>query len=195
MANETPNSGNGFKSFLSHAMPFITAALSTTGPIGTVAGSLLAKAIGTDKVPTTIAEAEAAYTSALTAANAPAELIERAKEAERQFQLQCQQMGIDSVEKILALENADRENARAREIAVRDRTPAIGFYLITAIFASMVFALYFWAPPAQNEKLLYLLLGAVVVAWPQTISYFYGTTAGSSRKTELLAQAPAIASQ
>jgi hypothetical protein len=186
MADDQKQPG-GFKSFLQHAMPFISAGLSVAGPMGGLAGNILAKAIGSTSVPSTLAEGEQIYTAALTAAGAPADIIEKAKEAERQFELQCKQMGLESVEKILQLENADRADARAREVAAKDHTPEIGFYLLTALVTLIVWGLLKLTIPADNKAVVYMLVGSVGSAWGAAVTYFYGSSRGSDRKTELLA--------
>jgi hypothetical protein len=188
MADDQKQPG-GFKSFLQHAMPFISAGLSVAGPMGSLAGNVLSKALGTSAVPTTLAEGEQAYAAALSAAGAPADIIEKAKEAERNFKLQCEQMNIDSVEKILALENADRADARAREVQAKDKTPEIGFYLLTFIVAAIVVGLLKYTVPADNKAVLFMFVGSVGSAWMASVTYFYGTSRGSERKTELLAAA------
>jgi uncharacterized membrane protein YeaQ/YmgE (transglycosylase-associated protein family) len=43
----------------------------------------------------------------------------------------------------------------------------------------------------ENQALL-LLLGALSAAWGAVVNYFFGSSADSGRKTELIAQAPAI---
>lgn len=177
----------GFKSFLQHAMPFISAGLSVAGPMGSLAGSVLAKAIGSPTVPSTLKDAEDIYAAQLTAAGAPADLIEKAKEAERQFQLQCQQMGLDNVEKIYELDVADRKDARAREVSTKDHTTEIGFYLLTALVGIIIWALIKLPIPADNKAVMDILTGSIGTAWTAAVTYFYGSSRGSDRKTELLA--------
>lgn len=191
MADPTPQQQQpgGFKSFLQHAMPFISAGLSVAGPMGSFAGNVLAKAIGSAAVPTTLAQGEEAYAAALSAAGAPADIIEKAKEAERTFQLQCQQMNLDSVEKILELDVADRKDARAREVAAKDHTPEIGFYLLTVFVAALMWALIVRPIPGDNKAVIFTFIGSIGGAWMAAVTYFYGSSRGSDRKTELLSGA------
>lgn len=62
---------------------------------------------------------------------------------------------------------------------------------ITAILAFMVFTLMlgllFVEIPAGNKDTLYLLSGALIGAFGTAVSYWLGSSDGSSQKTSLLA--------
>jgi len=44
-----------------------------------------------------------------------------------------------------------------------------------------------WLTSTENPSLL-ILIGALGAAWGSVINYYFGSTSGSSRKTELLSQ-------
>jgi hypothetical protein len=46
----------------------------------------------------------------------------------------------------------------------------------------------------SDSQALLLLLGSLSTSFGMVISFYFGSSAGSERKTELLAQAPAIGS-
>src|SRR5207253_2109416 len=95
-------------------------AASLGGPLGTMAANAVGKAIGVDNVSSEqIPDAIAAATSK------DPEMMLKLKQTEQEFALQMQSLGFKQVTDLLNMDAADRSNARAREIAVRDKTPMI----------------------------------------------------------------------
>jgi uncharacterized membrane protein len=45
-----------------------------------------------------------------------------------------------------------------------------------------------WQVPGENKDALYLVLGALLGSFTMVVSYFFGSSKGSSDKTELLKQ-------
>lgn len=81
---------------------------------------------------------------------------------------------------------ADRNSARQREMTVKDWTPAILAYGITAGFFSILgFMLVKQIPDTGHDALL-IMLGALGGAWGAVVSYYFGSSAGSAQKTDLL---------
>lgn len=46
--------------------------------------------------------------------------------------------------------------------------------------------------PVASRDVLNIMLGSLGTAWISIIAYYFGSSNGSSRKTELLAKAPAV---
>lgn len=55
-------------------------------------------------------------------------------------------------------------------------------------FAALVFVLT-QPVPKESERIIDMMLGTLTTVWIMAVSYFFGTTAGSAKKTELLAKA------
>lgn len=81
----------------------------------------------------------------------------------------------------------DRDSARKREAAVRDNTPRILAYLLIGGFLGMAFAVLFGQVRADTV-LAGTVIGYLSAKAEQVVAYYFGSTAGSAKKTELLAQ-------
>lgn len=166
-------------SIIATVAPWIGTALG--GPLGGMAVTAAANALGlSDKT-------EAAIKTAISGAT-PEQML-ALKQADNAFAAQMQQLGFDNLEKMTGLENADRDSARNREIQVKDRTPKILAYLITAGFFGMLAAMLFKIIPNENRDILNIMLGALGSTFGAVTSYYYGSTRGSETKSALLAQA------
>jgi predicted amino acid-binding ACT domain protein len=114
------------------------------------------------------------------------------KAAELDFQQKMTVAGFDDAEKLAALAVQDRADARNREVEIKDTTPRILAYGITAgFFGILAFMLTHEMPPMAHDALL-LMLGGLGTAWASVVAYYFGSSAGSDKKTDLLSQAPAI---
>ncbi len=175
----------GFSDVFKKAFPFISAAASLGGPLGTMAANAVGTAIGVDKIAPnkeSIADAIAAATSK------DPEAMLKLKQAEQDFQIQMAKLGFDDSEKILSMDAADRTNARAREIAVRDRLPMILALCVTSGFFLLLAMLAYHAVPPDSAKILDVMVGSLGTAWIGVINYYFGSSAGSAQKTNILAQ-------
>ncbi|WP_146604278.1 hypothetical protein [Cupriavidus phytorum] len=82
----------------------------------------------------------------------------------------------------------DRDSARKREAAVRDNTPRVLAYLLIGGFLGMAFAVLFGQVRADTV-LAGTIIGYLSAKAEQIVAYYFGSTAGSAKKSELLAQA------
>ena len=177
-----------FTDVLKKSFPFISAAAGLGGPLGTIAASLVGKAIGVDKVP---ASADGISNAIATAFADPAQRA-ALLQAEQQFQAQMAELGYKDAEELAATAAADRASARSREIALKDKIPALLAVLVTGGFFGVLGYMLTHTIPAASHDTMLLLLGSLGTAWTSIIAYYFGSSAGSDRKTELLAQAPPI---
>jgi cation transport ATPase len=178
-----------FTDVLRKSFPFISAAASLGGPIGTMAATLVGKAIGADKAPTpTVDGISTAIATALADPQQRGALIQ----AEQDFQKQMTELGYQHAEELEQTAASDRANARQREMTLKDRIPALLAIMVTVgFFGVLSYMLFRPVPPAGHDALL-LMLGGLGSAWTAVVAYYFGSSAGSDRKTELLAQAPPI---
>jgi hypothetical protein len=104
------------------------------------------------------------------------------KKIDADFKVQMKSLDID-LERISA---DDRSSARNMQIEVRDwipRTLAVGVTL--GFFGILVWILIYGLPETGKESLL-LLLGALQTAWTGIVSFYFGSSAGSQKKDQLL---------
>lgn len=180
----------GFNDVLKKSFPYISAAASLGGPLGVMAANAVGAAIGANKTPTATAEGISnAIASALADPAQRAALIQ----AEQQFQLQMAELGYKDSEELASIAASDTANARSREIAVRDWTPKILAFLVVSL-CFLGEGVYFThgAPANAAPELIGRILGTLDSALILVLGYYFGSSRGSDRKTELLAQAPAI---
>jgi len=144
------------------------------GPFGALAGTVLASALGTN-------DPKAAETAIL--AGNPDVLL-KLKTAELDLQAKLADLGVQEHQ----LAYADTDSARKREMTVKDLTPmllAIGITL--GFFGVLGFMLVMGKPPAGGDALL-VMLGALGGAWANVVAYYFGSSAGSTAKSETLAK-------
>jgi hypothetical protein len=146
------------------------------GPAGGAVGGLIASALGTGNDP---AEVQAAL------ANPDAAIKLREVEARRQVELEA--LAVDMAKAELAASTADRASAREREVKTGDTlTPRTLAMLVTVGFFGVLAWLLSYGKPDTGGDALLVMLGALGGAWASIISYYFGSSAGSAAKTEIL---------
>lgn len=146
------------------------------GPLGglavaAVSDALLGKPNGT--------EGEIAV--ALTAGGPDALL--KLKQADQAFAQRMRELDID----LERLHQTDRASAREREAKTGDVwTPRTLAGLVTIGFFGVLGWLLYSGKPASGGDALLVMLGGLGGAWTSIIAYYFGSSAGSAAKTELL---------
>ena len=168
------------KPWVAKVAPMLGTALG--GPLGGAAGAIIGNALGIkDASPQAIQDA-------IKTGVLDAEHIVALKKAEEDFSLRMAELGYDNEKTLAELSFKDRDSARNREIQVKDKTPAIGFYLITLGFFGILGWMLHKEPPAGSRDVLNIMLGSLGTAWITAVAYYYGSSAGSVRKDSLLHQ-------
>lgn len=158
-----------------------TVATALLGPLGGVAISALGNVLGVSE-PTQEKIANAIKDASLTP-----EQITSLKELELKYQSEEKERGFRYAE--LAFKDVD--SARQMQISVKSAVPAVLAFVVTLGFFGILIFLVINQSYKPTEPLL-VMLGSLGTAWTGIIAFYFGSSAGSQRKDELLASAPAI---
>ena len=158
--------------WLKQIAPTIATALG--GPLAGMAVSAISKAIGVDPDQVT----DLISNNKLTA-----EQIAQVKIAEIELQKQAQELGLN-FEK---LEVEDRKSARDMQATTRSMMPPLLAGAVTIGFFSIMVMMFFNQIDSSNPAIL-MMLGSLGTAWTGIIAYYFGSSAGSQAKTDLLSK-------
>lgn len=153
-----------------------TVATALGGPLAGMAVSAVAKAIGCepDEVQGIISS------NKLTA-----EQVASIQLAELELKKQAQSMNLDFAKLI----TEDKKSARDMQIATKSWIPPVMALGVTCGFFGILFGLMYGQ--IQHAPQIDIMLGSLGTAWTGIISFYFGSSAGSQAKTELLRQAEA----
>ena len=169
---------------LQKAAPWLAAAAG--GPVGIAGMALktLAETLGA-----TSGSMES-VTSALIGATP--DQIRQLKQADMEFRVRMQELGFKSEADMLRIAADDRADARKNNVAsgLSQHIFWLSIVLLIVCLGSEVAVLFVGYPPALPDLVVGRVLGLLDAVAMMVLAYWYGTTAGSAKKTELLAQAP-----
>ncbi len=151
-----------------------TLGLALGGPLGGAAGTFLAKALG-------VPEGDDSALSATLTGASPDTLL-ALKKADNDFKAHLADIGVQESQ----LTMADVASARQREMALKDYTPSVLAYILTAGFFGLVFALLQYDVPVENKAVLFQLSGILGTAWIGCVGYYFGSSASSRTKDVML---------
>ena len=103
-------------------------------------------------------------------------------EQQLQFDSKMAELQTQAEIKLAELEASDRNSARQRETAIKDKTPTILAYSITIGFFSVLFYMLNFEVPQSEREVLFVMLGSLGTAWTGIIAYYFGSSAGSAAK-------------
>lgn len=167
-----------WKNLIAKTAPMLATALG--GPLAGAAVAAIGESLGLGPGAT-----EAEISKKLAAAS-PETLLEL-KKAEQAFAVQMAELGFKNESDLARLANDDRASARSREMSLADWTPRVLAALVTMGFFGAIMLLALVPTEASREPLL-VLVGTLGTAWTQIVAYYFGSTAGGQRKTDLLAR-------
>ena len=151
-----------------------TIATAMGGPLAGMAVSAISKAIGVD--PEKVGDL-------ISSNKLSADQIAQVKIAEIELQKQAQELGLN-FEK---LEVEDRKSARDMQSKTRSLMPPILAGTVTLGFFGMMTMMFVGKVDSSNPAIL-MMLGSLGTAWTGIIAYYFGSSAGSQAKTDLLSK-------
>jgi hypothetical protein len=168
------NFGQTAKQVLAAVAPLIGTALG--GPFGGLAGTVLAKFLGSND-PKAI---EASITSG------DPDILLKLKNADNEFKQHMADLGIQEEQ----LQVQDVESARAREMMVRDWTPRVLAVLVVLLTFGLEGSLLMgWHQPANVAgEVLGRILGTLDTATVIVLSYYFGSSVGARQSAQTLGE-------
>jgi hypothetical protein len=150
-----------------------TIATALGGPLAGLAIEAVSKAVGIDPkdVQSTISEGKL-----------NADQIMLLKQAEVQMAARAQEMGLDFAK----LNVEDRKSAREMQAETRSYIPAVLAVTVTVGFFGILVGMM--TETFKTSDALMLMLGSLGTAWTGIIAFYFGSSAGSQAKDDLLHQ-------
>lgn len=156
-------------SWIEQVAPTIATALG--GPLAGLAVQAISKAIGVDADETKRLVDDGKLT---------AEQIAQVKMAELDLQKQAKSLGLD-FEK---LATEDRKSARDMQSTTKSWVPPVLAITITLGFFGILLALMYGQVQKTDEVMI--MLGSLGTAWSGVIGFYFGSSASSQNKDDLL---------
>jgi len=157
--------------WLKQIAPTIATALG--GPLAGLAVDAISKAVGIDPKDVTKTISEGKLT---------ADQIAQIKTAELAMAARAQELGLD-FEKIAV---DDRKSAREMQVSTQSWIPGGMAIIVTCGFFGILIGLM--TEHFKTSDALMLMLGSLGTAWTGIIAFYFGSSAGSQKKDELLHQ-------
>lgn len=149
------------------------------GPAGAAVGSIVASALGSGGTPEDVAAVLASDPQAMV----------KLREIEATKAVRFEELAAEQAKAELAAATADRASAREREAKTGDTlTPRTLAMLVTLGFFGVLAYLLAAGKPQTGGDALLVMLGALGGAWASVISYYFGSSASSAAKTEMMAR-------
>lgn len=170
--------------FFKAIAPMLTTAISFIpggGPAVTIASSILSKVTGSEVKPESIQDV-------LTSLASTEEGRLKLQESEQEYQKAMAQLGYQDAETMASLLVQDRDSARKREIAVKDKMPMVLAILAVLSLMFCISLLAFIHLPEGTKDGMLLLIGFVGASYKDVYGYFFGSSAGSDSKTAIMGQ-------
>ena len=150
-----------------------TIATAVGGPFGTMAYGLIAHELG-------VSPEEAKTT--IEAGKLTADQIASVQLAEVQIKAKAQELNLDFAQLVVA----DRKSAREMQAQTRSYIPAVLAISVTIGFFGILIGMM--TETFKTSDALMLMLGSLGTAWTGIIAFYFGSSAGSQAKDDLLHQ-------
>jgi hypothetical protein len=165
------------------------------GPLAGSAVTALEAVFGiTPKPDVPLTDRQSAIAAAISGATP--EQLAAMRKADQDYAARMQEAGFKDVETLASLAVQDRASARQMQTVTKSwPAPFLALFVTLGFFGTLIVMMFVALPQATHDALM-LLLGSLSTAWVSIVAYYFGSSAGSARKSELLAQSvPAVTNQ
>ena len=121
---------------------------------------------------------------AVALSSATPEQLARLREVDANFKVSMKKLDID----LAQIDASDRNSARQREVALKDRTPMILAGVVCLGFFGTLIGLLLYGLPSRGQDAVLILLGALSAAFTAIVNYYYGSSSGSKAKEQIIDQ-------
>lgn len=163
-----------------------TIATALGGPLVGGAVAALENVFGITPAPSSSVDDRQTQIAAAISGATPEQLAAMRK-ADQDYAARMAEAGFKDVETLAALTVQDRANARQMQMSTKSWTAPFLAIAVTVGFFSVLGLMMFMDLPKAAHDALMLMLGSLGTAWASIIAYYFGSSVGSDRKTELLA--------
>jgi|TARA_R100000315_G_C5233568_1_gene144646 hypothetical protein len=153
------------KNVVGNLAPTLGSALA--GPMGGMAGNLVAEVLGCDPEPKKIEQA---------IQNATPEQLMELKKAEKDFEIKMKELDVD----IFAMETADIQDAR--KVFAKDWTPKVFGLVALFGFVGYIFLVTLQPPDANSDTIVSLVLGYLGGLVSAIASFYFGASNKENEK-------------
>ena len=153
------------KNVVGNLAPTLGSALA--GPMGGMAGNLVAEVLGCDPEPKKIEQA---------IQNATPEQLMELKKAEKDFEIKMKELDVD----IFVMETADIQDAR--KVFAKDWTPRIFGLVALFGFVGYIFLVTLQPPDANSDTIVSLVLGYLGGLVSAIASFYFGASNKENEK-------------
>lgn len=171
-----------FTQILKTVSPWIGTALG--GPLGGLAVEAATQALGiSDKT-----------TEGLKAALSGASQADMLalKKADQEFQFSMQALGYKQIADLEGIAANDRASARDMQKTVKSWVPAALSIITIGGFMGLLGGMLTGTLKTSDSQALLLMLGSLTTGQGMVMSYWFGSTAGSAAKTEIISKSQPI---
>jgi hypothetical protein len=157
------------------------------GPLAGGAVTALESVFGITPQPDASVDSRQDAVAAAISGATPEQLAAMRK-ADQDYAVRMAEAGFKDTETLASLAVQDRASARSMQISTKSLTaPFLAIFVTLGFFGVLALMMFYTLPQATHDALM-LMLGSLGTAWTGVIAYYFGSSAGSDRKTELLAQ-------
>lgn len=164
-----------------------TIATALGGPLAGGAVAALESVFGVTPKPDASTDDRQASLAAAISGATPEQLAAMRK-ADQDYAVAMAQAGFKDTETLASLAVQDRASARQMQISTKSWTAPFLAIAVTVGFFSVLGVMMFTELPKAAHDALMLMLGSLGTAWASVIAYYFGSSASSDRKTEIIAQ-------